>query len=235
MRIVTLEEHFSLPMPGGQSAVGADAIAARQRARRRRECGRQDDRHRRRPDRRHGSQRHNRAGAVEGGSPHQRPARTSSTARRRSRFSRKFNDGFARKDRRAARSLCRLRAPGGEHPGGRGGRTGAHRHRVRLQGRADQRHDPRRVPRRSKVRAAAWRARKSSMCRSISTPACRRPRCARRITRDFRKISISVSPPLPGAGTTRSRCMSCGSRCPAPWTNIRSSISSSAIWARACR
>ena len=152
MRTVTLEEHFSLLMPGSQNpsapspAAGNVPDVVANAADKMTDIGD-------RPARRHGSQRHHRAGAVEGRSSHHAQRRS---VRRQGgdRVCAKIQRRLCRKDRRAARSLCRLRASGGEHPGSGGGRTGAHRHRVRLQGRLDQRHDPRRVPRRSAICAA---------------------------------------------------------------------------------
>ena len=77
MRIVTLEEHFAIPMPGRperqRRSAADDNVPTVIR-----NVGGQDHRSRRGPYRRHGSQRHHRAGTVEGGRPHQperRPVR----------------------------------------------------------------------------------------------------------------------------------------------------------------
>ena len=76
---------------------------------------------------------------------------------------------------------------------------------------------------------------KRSTCRSTCTPAYRSPLCATPTMTDCLATSAFHSRSRPGAGTTIPRSMFCVSRSAARWTDIQSSRLSSVTWARRCR
>ena len=137
-------------------------------------------------------------------------------------------------DRQVSRPVRGIRPSCREHARSGRGRTGAHRHATWLQRCADQRHGPRPFSRRCQVRAAVG-APKNSTCRSTSSrpAACRSPQGLLRglVSAEDRHgtRNLRLGLALRDRAARHSACVS------GTLDNIRGSISSSAIWARRCR